>query len=195
MEVGTHECSKYTEATCKDPALCVVCGTAKDDVLSTDHNYVEGLCTVCNGVDPDFEGEVVVPETASKSIADLIVSEGWTNTTTKQEFNLDDNVTVKVDGGSNTGKAYDGDHIRIYATDTPAGTLTISVKEGYELVSVKVSTQTGTYAFLCVDGSTTDISNVKTEVSGSSVLLNSVKNGSNGKQVRITAIEVEYKAV
>ncbi len=130
--------------------------------------------------------------TASKSVADLITQYGWTNTTTKQEFMLDDVVTVKIDGGSNTGKAYDGDHIRIYATDTPAGTITISVPDGCELVSVKISTVTGTYAYLCVDGTSTDISNVSTSVSGNSVVLNSVKNGDSGKQVRVTAFEVVY---
>ena len=48
-------------------------------------------------------------------------------------------------------------------------------------------------AGLYVDGSTTDISNQSVEVSGTSVLLNTVKNGDNGKQVRVTAIEVVYK--
>ena len=143
-------------------------------------------------------GETIVPEgatAASKKVADLITELGWTNTTTKQEFKLDDKVTVKINGGNNTGKAYDGDHIRIYATDTPAGTITITLAEGYELVSVKVSAVTGTYALLCVDGTTTDICNTSVTVSGSSVVLNSVRNGDNGKQVRVTAIEVVYKPV
>ena len=133
--------------------------------------------------------------TASKTIAALITELGWTSSTTKQTFTLDDKVTVKIDGGNNTGKAYDGDHIRVYATDSPAGTITISVAEGYELVSVKISAVTGTYAFLYVGDATTDICNVSTAVSGSSVVLNSVKNGDNGKQVRVTAIEVVYKPV
>ncbi len=183
--IEEHTCSEYTEATCKDYAKCVVCGEAKDDVLGN-HNYVNGTCSVCGAQ------EGVSTVTASKTIAELITSEGWTNTTTKQQFKLDDVVTVKVNGGSNTGKAYDGDHIRIYATDNPAGTLTISVADGYELVSIKVTTKTGTYAFLYVDGTTTDICNQSVAVSGSSVKLNSVKNGSNGKQVRVTAIEVVY---
>ena len=183
--IEEHTCSDYTEATCKAPAICIVCGEAKDDVLGN-HNYVNGTCSVCGAQ------EGVSTVTASKTIAELITSEGWTNTTTKQQFKLDDVVTVKVNGGSNTGKAYDGDHIRIYATDSPAGTLTISVADGYELVSIKVTTKTGTYAFLYVDGTTTDICNQSVAVSGSSVKLNSVKNGSNGKQVRVTAIEVVY---
>ena len=193
-EVGTHECSKWTEATCKTPATCVVCGATTGELA--DHDYVDGTCSVC-GATESTGGEVVAPTTvtASKTVAELITEYGWTSSTTKQSFNLDDNVTVKINGGSNTGKAYNGDHIRIYATDSPAGTITISVSEGYELVSIKISTLTGTYAFLYVDGTTTDISNVETAVSGSSVILNSVKNGSDGKQVRVTAFEVVYKAI
>lgn len=189
--VTAHTCT-MDPATCTDPATCPVCGATEGEALDhTDVDPADGTCDVCQANIAASDSEV----TASKSIADLIVSEGWTTSTTKQTFKLDDNVTVKVDGGSNTGKAYDGDHIRIYATDSPAGTLTISVPEGYELVSVKVSTLTGTYAFLYLGEGTTDISNVETAVSGQSVVLNSVKNGTNGKQVRVTAIEVTYRPV
>ena len=134
--------------------------------------------------------------TASKTVANLITEYGWTISTTKQSFDLDDVVSVKIDGGANTGKAYNGDHIRIYATDSPAGSMTISVADGYELVSIKITTVTGgTYAFFYVDGTTEDICNKTVEVFGSSVTLNSVKNGTDGKQVRVTAIEVVYQAV
>ena len=183
-----HTCSEFIEATCQEFAICVVCG-AKSGTLA-EHTYVEGVCSVCGHEEGTAEA---VKFTASKTMAELITANGWTTTTTKQSFNLDDNVSVKVNGGNNTGKAYNNDHIRIYATDTPAGTLTISVVDGYELVSIKVTTQTGTYAFLCVDGNTADISNQSVDVSGSSVVLNSVKNGTDGKQVRVMAIEVVYK--
>lgn len=182
--VNSHVCSEFTEATCQNLAACVVCGNTTGELA--DHVYVDGKC-VCGaemGVDTI---------TASKTMAELITANGWTNSTTKQSFDLDDVVSVKVNGGSNTGKAYNGDHIRIYASDSPAGTLTISVAEGYELVSVKVTTQTGTYAYLYVDGQSTDICNQTVSVSGTSVVLNSVKNGSDGKQVRVVAIEVTYK--
>ncbi len=183
-----HTCTEYTDATCKELAACVVCGTKTGELAG--HSYVEGTCSVCGHVEGTAEAVTV---TASKTIAELITALGWDNTTTKQTFTLDENVTVAINGGTNTGKAYNGDHIRIYATDSPAGTVTISVPDGYELVSIKISTQTGTYAFLYVDGTTTDICNQTVDVSGSSVVLNSVKNGSDGKQVRITAIEVVYK--
>ena len=193
-----------TAATCTTAGVkTFTCGTCNDtkteEIAATGHNYVDGSCTACGATESagDEEGgeTPAEPVTASKTVADLIVEYGWTSSTTKQSFNLDDNVTVKINGGSNTGKAYEDNHIRIYATDTPAGTITISVADGYELVSIKITTLTGTYAFLYVDGTTTDISNVETAVSGTSVVLNSVKNGSNGKQVRVTAFEVVYKAV
>ena len=192
-----------TAATCTTAGVkTFTCGTCNDtkteEIAATGHNYVDGKCS-CGATESaggEEGGETPAePVTASKTVADLIVEYGWTSSTTKQSFNLDDNVTVKINGGSNTGKAYEDNHIRIYATDTPAGTITISVPEGYELVSVKITALTGTYAFLYVDGTTTDISNVETAVSGTSVVLNSVKNGSNGKQVRVTAFEVVYKEV
>ena len=184
-----HVCSEFTEATCIAKAVCLVCGKENGELGG--HSYTNGVCSVCGHEEGTAEVETI---TASKTMAELITELGWTSSTTKQSFNLDDVVSVKVNGGNNTGKAYNGDHIRVYATDSPAGTLTISLADGYELVSVKVTTATGTYAFLCVDGSSDDISNVTTAVSGSSVVLNSVKNGSDGKQVRVMAIEVVYKA-
>ena len=70
-----HTC-EYNAATCEVPASCKYCGTAKDAILA-DHNYVEGVCSVCNGVDPDYEGEVVVPQefTLSFSSKDNRVSQ------------------------------------------------------------------------------------------------------------------------
>ena len=173
-----------TTVTCADCGKVV--STVK--IASTGHSYADGVCSACGATQP-AAGSVTV----SKNISDLIVSEGWDNTTTKQEFALDSNVTVKVDGGSNSGKAY-SDHIRVYATDTPAGSITISVCTGYELVSVKVTTVEGTYAFLTLGAGTDDISNQTVSVSGSSVVLNTIKNGSDGKQVRVLAIEVVYQA-
>ena len=190
VELVAHTCSD-TAATCTAPSKCTICDVIKAEALG--HNFVDGACATCGAADPSLGG-VVETITASKTIAACITEYGWTNTTTKQEFNLDENVTVKINGGSNTGKAYNGDHIRVYATDSPAGTITITVPEGYELVSVKVTAQTGTYAFLCVDGAGDDICNETVSISGNSVVLKSVKNGSDGKQVRVTAIEVVYQA-
>ena len=191
---AVHECNEFTPADCLNAAVCTVCSKVNGEPLGhTDEADGNGKCDRC---DASVGGNAAKQFTATKTMKELITSLGWTSTTTKQTFNLDENVTVKINGGSNTGKAYNGDHIRVYATDTPAGTITISVPAGYELVSVKISTQTGTYAYLQITGnSTTDLSNKVVEVSGQSVVFNSVKNGSDGKQVRVTAIEVVYAEI
>ena len=189
--VTAHVCT-FDPADCDTPATCPVCEKTDGEELGhVDENPADGTCDRC-GTDIKASASEI---TASKTIAELIKSEGWTSSTTKQSFNLDEIVSVKINGGTNTGKAYNGDHIRIYATDSPAGTITISVPEGYELVSVKITAQVGTYAFLYLGEGTTDICNVETAVSGQSVVLNSVKNGSDGKQVRVTEIEVVYREV
>ncbi len=185
-----HTCTDFNEATCQSPATCTVCGTAQAGSAVVDHVYENGACKWCTAP------EGVETFTASVSIPDYAAANSWVNQTKYTSIDLDDNVTVTVAGGSNSGKYYtSGNAWRIYASDSPAGSLTISVDEGYELVSIKVTTDTGTYAYLCVDGTTDDISNETVAVSGSSVLLNTVKNGSDGKQVRVKAIEVIYKAV
>lgn len=130
---------------------------------------------------------------ASQTIAYIAEQEGWASTLTQQTFKLDNNVTVKI-AGTNSGRTNSSGQMYLFAS--PQGTMTVTVPEGYELVSVTISTETNkTYAFLYVDGGSEDISNVKTAVSGSSVVLKPSPNGNSGtgKRVQIIAIEVEYK--
>ncbi len=139
-------------------------------------------------------------ETPAETTLNFVVADYLTanadTTNLKGDTKLDDVITMTIDGGSNSGKVYNGDHIRIYATDTPAGSVKLTAAEGYEIVSVKVTTLTGTYAFFQVEGnSAEDLCNTLVEVNAGTVTFNSVKNGTDGKQVRVTAIEVIYKAI
>ncbi len=147
---------------------------------------------------PEVEAEPPIAEGETKASLDLVkagTDNAWNDTTKYLSHSVDENVTLTFAGGNNTGKFY-SDGIRLYATDTPPATITVSVAEGYELVSIKFVTVTGTYAFICSGSDTTaDLSNTVISVSGSTVTFNTVKNGSNGKQVRLQSIEVVYKAV
>lgn len=76
----------YSEPTCQKAATCV-CGLTQGDL--GDHDYKDGLCTVCSAVDPDFEGEITVTvgkadfETmgaASGSYATRTSTNGWVAT-------------------------------------------------------------------------------------------------------------------
>ncbi len=155
-------------------------------------------------VTPPAEGDIVAPEgavTVNTAIADLATKFNWTacvgqtiNTSIKEQtIALDDVASFVINGGSFSGN-YFKDGVRMYATDTPAGSITLSVKEGYTLVSVKISTVEGTYAFLQKSNDSTDYSNTAVAVYDSSITLTAVKNGSSGKQVRITDIQVVYAA-
>ena len=48
-------------ATCKDKAVCTVCGESYG-ALSTTHEYEDGVCTVCEAKDPNYVWELTIPE-------------------------------------------------------------------------------------------------------------------------------------
>lgn len=70
-------CETYTDATCQEPAKCIVCGAAKDETLAN-HNYVDGVCSVCGGKEA-----TVTPEQPADSV----------ETEPKEEPSITDKVT------------------------------------------------------------------------------------------------------
>ena len=53
-----------TETGLTDGVVCTVCGeivTAQEVIPVAGHSYVDGVCTVCGGADPDYVKPVVVP--------------------------------------------------------------------------------------------------------------------------------------
>ena len=152
-----------------------------------------GKCTAedCDGADTDkCQGHAPVETSVTKTMA----SYGWAQQAQQKAFNLDDNISVSIAGGTNSGKYYADGGIRIYATDQPAGSITITAAEGYTIKSISFTLATnGTYAFLQLDGVTVTNGQV-VEINAASATFNTVKNGSNGKQVRIAEITVVYVA-
>ncbi len=136
-------------------------------------------------------------------MAAMAAEKGWTSSANvaANDVALDDKVSFKVTGGNNSGKYYNGNNkptdlgVRLYATDSPAGALVFTAANGFVIKSIKVVTQTSgnTYAFLQMDGnSAEDLANTVVEVNAATATLKTVKNGGDGKQVRVTAIEVVY---
>ena len=138
-------------------------------------------------------GEEQSSITVSKTIADIAVANSWSDATQYKTINLDEQITVAVEGGGNTGKYYtSGNNWRLYQTETPS--LTISAKEKYKIQSVKITytvDKTGvlTYNSLNVASGTV------VDVNAASITFGVGNTGSatNG-QVRVTAIEVVYQA-
>lgn len=195
-KTGTHTCSNYTDATCKAPKTCVVCGTTVGEATNN-HNYGEDhICTVCGKVDPEHAGSVAEPVTVSVTIANM----GWTNSTQYKTLTMDEVITVTANGGSNTGKYYtSGNQWRIYYSENP--TVVVSAKSGYTIKTIKI-----TYVIekggVLTYGEAQIASNTVVDVNAASItfgvddtVLTDGDNGANkAGQVRITAIEVVYVA-
>jgi len=189
---GTHTCSKWTEATCKDRAACVVCGKETGE-LATTHNYENGICTICTGVDPDFEGEVVAPTTVTVTIEDYKDEKNWVNGTQYGSLTMDENITVTASGtDANTGKYYDaGYEWRMYQTGSPS--ITVKAAEGKKILSVKITYNTRNTGVL-TQGTTKITSGTVVNVDANSITFSvgNTSTATNG-QVKITAIEVIYQ--
>ena len=147
-----------------------------------------GACLDANCSETKCEGHAPVETTVEWSAAD----HGYGYQEQVLFAEIDGNVSMTIAGGANSGKFYT-DHIRVYATDTPAGTITFAAKEGYVIKSITFELATGTYAFLQLDGVTVENGQV-VEINASTVTFDSVKNGSNGKQVRLYGVTIVYEA-
>ena len=133
-------------------------------------------------------GESTTSVTVTKSIS----SYGFTNEQKVTEIKLDDVVTAKLSGGSNTGKYYtNGSNWRLYQTESAS--ITISVSSEYTIKSVKVTYSNSNNGVL-MKNSTNVSSGTTDTVNANSVTYKVGNTGSatNG-QVRITAIEVVYQ--
>lgn len=184
----------HSEVGCKYPetgltAVCTLCGAITEHTC-VDTTPADGKCDLC-------EATVVAPGSTLASVEILTyASENNLKTDGSVKYSeiiIDENVKLTIGGGSNSGKIF-SDGLRLYATDTPAGSITITAAEGKTIKSVKITTVTGIYAFLQVTGNTAeDLSNTEVEVNASSITFNTVKNGDKGKQSIITKIEVVYE--
>ena len=155
---------------------CSVCGAvtvAPTEIPATGVHADEDSDNRC-----DSCGEILGEVTASVVIASYADEKGWVNGTKYPTIELDSNATATANGSSNTGKYYTtGESWRTYASES--ATITISVADGYELVSITVTYSEGAFTNLT--------SGAAANASGSSVTYSCTTNA------RITAISVTYK--
>ena len=164
----------------------------ESDVVTSDLTLKAQWKEISTGDEENPKPSEIV--TATLIVADAASANGWTNQTQYLTHEIDENISMEIKGGQNSGKFYDGNNLRIYATDSPAGSITITAKEGYKIKTVSFGLVTGgTYAFLQLNGE--NVENGKAvEINATSAVFNTVKNGTDGKQVRILSVTVTYEA-
>lgn len=155
-----------------------------------------GLVTVSTSINKEVVNAVEETITVSTNIADYADENGWTNGVMYTTVKMDDVVSVTATGGgSNTGKYYtSGENWRIYQTETP--TVEISVIEGYQLSTVKITYASDKNGVLTYGGnnitSGTEVNDI--EMTSISFGVGNTGSATNG-QVRITQISVSYVKV
>ncbi len=172
-------------------AKCDDCGEIKADHVCAEGDTVDSKCDGC--------GATILSSTdvkATVSIAEYATANNWVLQEKQTEVKVDDKITMTIAGGSNSGKFYNNTHIRVYSSDSPAGSVTFTAAEGYVIKAVKISTLAGTYAALQITGDeTADYSNVTATLDNvTSVTFTAVANGGS-TQTRITGVEVVYAPV
>lgn len=130
--------------------------------------------------------------TVTKTIAEIATENGWSDKTKYSSVDIGE-VTVSVKGSSNTGTYYTSDNSwRTYQNES--ATITISAKEGYKIVSVKITYKVKDDGVM-KNGTDEVNSGTVVRVDANSIAFNvgNTSTGNKGK-VFITAIEVVYAA-
>ena len=156
VEHTVHECSEYTDATCYQPAKCVVCGTANGEALG--HTTEEGTCERCGTVVGSGATDKV-PTTVSKSHTDIASIAGVTvgqNTgvIANKEIKLNDDITiVAAKGGSTSDPCIYTESIRLYQG---GATITVKAADGCEMTTIVITlaTKSGGQGPITVTGGT-----------------------------------------
>ena len=187
VEHTVHTCSEYSDATCTQPAKCVVCGTVNGEALG--HTTDAGTCDRCGIVIGGQKTETTV----SVVISNYADDNSWANGTKYETITMDENITVTAKGTQNTGKYYtSGEQWRTYQTESPS--ITVTAKDGATIKSVKITYANKNTGVLTLNGGNVASGTVVT-VNGSSVTFSVGNTGTatNG-QVNITSIEIVYES-
>ncbi len=168
-----------------------------------------------NGVTDTKEFNVVVKAnvdvgdgtTASVVIADYAKAHSWdtTGNTGYDTVEVDENVTVTINAtpvgtyGLNSGKCYvtsGATNWRIYNSETPS--IVFTAKQGYKILAIKVTysvDEKKPAALTNEDKSVQYASDEVISVGERTVTFSVVKTGADNGHIRITAIEVVYRAL
>lgn len=183
--VTPHE-HTYSEATCKDPATCSSCG-ATTGTTTDNHDYVSGVCRICSAVDPDYEGEVVIPEEGEDSLAVKATTGALANDSLSISWSTDNFTLLNEKGSSSSAiRTSDSGHFRVYVGNK----MTVSGKDGADITKIVIT---------CVSGyvlnNVKDVTGADVSISGTTVTITNITADfaiNTSKQWRISNITVTY---
>ncbi|MBR3875147.1 MAG: hypothetical protein IKJ25_00020, partial [Clostridia bacterium] len=180
---------------------CSVCDTvidAQETIPATGvHNYVDGVCTVCEAEQPTTP-PAAEPQTVTTKYSGSTGNMGSGNQASI--LGLDANIfTVTADKGkasNNVGLNADGD-FRLYYNASGSNKITFDMADGYTITSIKITFTSSSYGANCQissDGNvitkTGSVSSVTVDINANSFELYNA-NTSN-KQIRIKSVEITY---
>ena len=190
---GEHEYSNnWTNSTDGKSHVkaCVECGVELESELhygGTPTSTSGAVCTICQCV---YSDNKPADKTSKLVIATVGKENGWNEESKHLLINIDENITLNLTGGNNTGKYYDDVEIRIYQTENP--TININSNEGFIIVSVKITFTYKNGGVLTHNGSNILSENV-IKVNSSFITFGVGSNtGATNAQVKITEVEVVY---
>ena len=181
-----HPCSEYTEATCKGPASCTVCGTAQAGSSAVACVFVDGACKWCSAP------EGVAVSTATLSFADKA---NRTAFDTNQQVWEQNGITLTNDKGSSTSNVADySAPARFYKSST------ITVEGPGKITKIEFKANSASYA-TALQNSIVAAAGVTVSVDGSTVTVvfaeavdSFVIESLTGGQVRMDSVTVSYLA-
>jgi len=181
--VGTHTCTKYSDATCTHLSACVVCGATTGELA--DHTYVDGICSTCGAVEGlNYTTEAMDIAATTGTMGSDSKSIAWTST----------GFTFTNEQASSTTpiRTSDGDHYRVYA----ASNAIISGNDGAKLSKIVFTCLSADYASILAT-SANAATGVTAVANGTVVTLTLAENVDSVSfsltaQARINNIEVTY---
>ena len=183
---GTHTCSEYTDPTCQAVAKCVVCGAELAGSVVADHNYVDGVCTVCGAKTGETTATNALSIAATTgTLASDSLSISWAS----------DYITVTNNKGKSTSaiRTSDSDHFRVYAHSD----LLISTNAGQTIKSVVITCTSDSYATvlgnaLTSTGATATVDGSVVTVTATDANVTAIEFVDVSAQTRINNVEVTY---
>ncbi len=192
-----HVCSEYTEATCQKLAECVVCGAKTGE--RADHNFVEGVCSVCGVNENTVSSKTQV--TVSKSHTDIV---GITGVTAGQNTGViaDKNIALNEDitlvcakGSSTSDPCIYSESIRMYQGGS---TMTFKAADGCEMTTIVIhlsSKSDGQGPISVTGGTASELSNneytITVEAGATEVVITTTGADKNNR-LYVDNISVDY---